>query len=438
MVAPVETAVARVERWLVSCVLGAIVATGCKPTVSRSDTKSNTSSGPSAAGLGGLAENSEARRLPPMQQRVPPKASGASRAFDVVLLTVEKLPPYSQWRTSLPELQSLTSDWVVFTNGRSPSEKASRALASVLSGRFATELAGPGIYSRPPFVRPEFAFAADAPWLTRSMPDYGIASVAAEGDIRAKGHIPFSEWIPSKGLGALDVEEVEQRYCSGRTLDTPLFLWLHLARATSENVPQLRRLLSCLEEQPWWSRAAAILAATGGVVRWSYRPDDAKRVQEKLRRRFGAAPYKHGSRSWGATTPILIRVPGTKGKHLPQLVSLVDLNPTIAELLGMPAPAGSRGNSLVNLLYGEEERWEQRPVLFDIVPNVRGAEVPGLRLLEEHHRGDLILKLIDTEIDPDGWFALSAGRLPFEMQPEVARLRALAERVDLPAPPAGP
>lgn len=50
--------------------------------------------------------------------------------------------------------------------------------------------------------------------------------------------------------------------------------------------------------------------------------------------------------------PLVVRVPGGAGKTLPDVVELIDLAPTIAGLLGVPAPASWRGRSLVPLLTG--------------------------------------------------------------------------------------
>jgi arylsulfatase A-like enzyme len=54
--------------------------------------------------------------------------------------------------------------------------------------------------------------------------------------------------------------------------------------------------------------------------------------------------------------PLLLRVPGLAGRErrIAQRVSLVDVVPTALELLGLPAPPGLRGRSLVPLLRGED------------------------------------------------------------------------------------
>ena len=53
--------------------------------------------------------------------------------------------------------------------------------------------------------------------------------------------------------------------------------------------------------------------------------------------------------------PMLVRVPGMKGRPIPSLVSQVDVLPTILQLVGAVPPAGIDGTSMVPLFAGESE-----------------------------------------------------------------------------------
>ena len=56
------------------------------------------------------------------------------------------------------------------------------------------------------------------------------------------------------------------------------------------------------------------------------------------------------------------RIPG--GQRFSQPVSMIDVLPTILDLLGLPEPEVVMGQSLAPLLLGEEG-WEPRPVILD-------------------------------------------------------------------------
>ncbi len=66
----------------------------------------------------------------------------------------------------------------------------------------------------------------------------------------------------------------------------------------------------------------------------------------------------HGDAYWDGVTrvPLLIKVPGVKGRVIRGLASHVDLLPTILELVGAQPPAGIDGVSLSPLLLGKQEQ----------------------------------------------------------------------------------
>ena len=88
---------------------------------------------------------------------------------------------------------------------------------------------------------------------------------------------------------------------------------------------------------------------------------------------FGRGMQDSVPPEWGPTfrssvsrIPLMVVWPGriAGGQRLSQPVSMVDVLPTILDLVGLPRPAVMQGQSLAPLLLGKEG-WEPRPVILD-------------------------------------------------------------------------
>lgn len=89
----------------------------------------------------------------------------------------------------------------------------------------------------------------------------------------------------------------------------------------------------------------------------------------------GEELFDHGGFSHGFTlhrevlhVPLIIKLPGqTKARRVDSTVSLMDIYPTLLDLLdGEPHEAGLDGRSLVPLLKGDSEGWEDRTMLHTV------------------------------------------------------------------------
>ncbi len=143
----------------------------------------------------------------------------------------------------------------------------------------------------------------------------------------------------------------------------------------------------------------------------------------------------HGSWHHGGTlheevihVPFAVRAPGVKGARVDQVVSLLDLAPTLLELLDVPAPAAFQGRSLAGVMrgaalpdapvYAETALTKQRHHLVSVregrykyVVEVPPGRDPEPRILAE--------RFYDLEQDPRE----TASRVD---APEAARLRRYA------------
>jgi len=107
--------------------------------------------------------------------------------------------------------------------------------------------------------------------------------------------------------------------------------------------------------------------------------------------------------------PLAVRAPGlaSPGARIDRFALNVDLAPTLLELLGLQAPDGWHGRSLVPLLRGEREGWRQEFVYeyfherqFPSTPTLFGLRTRKMKLAT-YYGGDLEDQLFDLEADPD-------------------------------------
>ena len=98
--------------------------------------------------------------------------------------------------------------------------------------------------------------------------------------------------------------------------------------------------------------------------------------------------------------PLLLLVPGMSGRPVAEPVSLLDLAPTLLDLLGVPDPGGLQGRSLVPLLRGEP--WPPVPLFFDTQwaprTHLRGVLAGGWKYSLELTTG--VERLFDLRTDP--------------------------------------
>ena len=119
---------------------------------------------------------------------------------------------------------------------------------------------------------------------------------------------------------------------------------------------------------------------------------------------FGERMYFHGQTIYDELlrVPLVIHVPGVASRRVPEPVMLMDLGPTLLDLVGRPAPPSMLGRSLVPALLGST--LPAVPVLAELLTapswqhKWRAVVDAGWKLIDKQSEGSL--ELYDLSVDP--------------------------------------
>ncbi len=117
--------------------------------------------------------------------------------------------------------------------------------------------------------------------------------------------------------------------------------------------------------------------------------------------------WDHGSVLHGHTlyqemthVPLIVRVPGLPARRVAEPVALIDLQPTLLELLGVDAAGDAKGVSLAPLLRGEAAARGGGPLISEgMEPGHYSVIEQGFKLIRRPDRQ--LYELYDLEADPD-------------------------------------
>jgi arylsulfatase A-like enzyme len=124
---------------------------------------------------------------------------------------------------------------------------------------------------------------------------------------------------------------------------------------------QIGRLVDSLKATGEWDNTILIITSDHGHPAGSYSRFGRELIDPPPEKWEGAMLDSYRSR-----VPLLIVAPGRleAGRRVVERVSLIDLLPTVLELVGLPPPEIMQGQSLVPLMTGMEG-WEPRPVILE-------------------------------------------------------------------------
>ncbi len=299
---------------------------------------------------------------------------GNARNFNVLLLSVDALradlvEPTADNQAAYPHIFRLLADAVVFTRAFAPSAGTDLSLSGILTGRvdpftrvdqtLAEGLHATGRASHA-VIPSEVLRYVGKTLITRGLDDHDrLVNDLGEKDV---GSYSTSARTTDLGLAYLD-----KRAAAATTgAAAPFFLWLHYFdvhehdeikdsdrtlrellgerdgklsrpdkyRATLRLVDaQLGRLIDELTRRDLWDRTIVVFVS-----------DHGEGLGEDPR-----LPENHGRVLYNPLihVPLAIRLPGQPGKHVDDPVSVLDLTPTILQLVGAPLPTGLHGHSLL-------------------------------------------------------------------------------------------
>ena len=299
----------------------------------------------------------------------------SARGLDVLLISVDALRadvllPTPENRAAFPHLFRLLAEATVFTRAFAPSAGTDLSLSGILTGRLnpfdpveqtlaeglrATGRVGHAV------IPSEVLRYVGKTLITRGLDDHD----RLVNDLGARDVGSYSTSARTTDLGLAFLDERARRVDSMPT--APYFLWLHYfdvhehdevkdgdreLRRQLQQDPELRldrvgkyramlglvdlqigRVIDELSARHLWDRTIVVFVS-----------DHGEGLGEDPR-----LPDNHGRVLYNPLihVPMAIRLPGQPGREVTEPVSILDLTPTILQLVGAPLPPGVHGHSLL-------------------------------------------------------------------------------------------
>ena len=302
------------------------------------------------------------------------------RRRNLLLITIDALRPdhlgtYGYERDTSPAIDAFAEDAVVFETVVAPSSRSVRSIPSMFMGVYPSQIAYGSEYLYPG-VRPENDLLAEV--AKRS--GYGTrACIGTDYFHRVRDFFQGFDEVEQPRDPARDfpvdcaLRSLERLEGEGR----PFFLWVHLFNVHLPYLPdgvpsrfgdrpmdhydteitladrEVRRMLQALDARGLSGRTLVVLASDHGeaFMEHGYLGHSRTLFEEEVR------------------SVLMVRGPGLAPRRVPAVVSLMDVAPTVRNLLDLPGRPRIPGRSLVPLMLGEEDGWPERPVFMELLPD---------------------------------------------------------------------
>ncbi len=385
------------------------------------------------------------------------KAASVHRDYNLVLITVDTLRALETGflgydKPTTPNLDVLASTSTVFERAYSMASYTGKALAPMLIGKYPSETLRDGghftrYFSANTFLAERlrsagvFTMGAASFWYFHD--SWGLTQGFDTFDLSA---------LPTSGQTDSDTNSTSPQLTDAAIKllnahgDSRFFLWVHYFDPHAQYVPHegapdfsdpakpsgwksraaydgevwftdkaIGRLLDHIKGQAWGKDTIIVLTS-----------DHGEAMNE-----HGIA-FQHGLEIWEplVRVPLILSVPGGKPRRVPVKRSVIDLVPTLLDLMRVPNPGPEElsGRSMMaDLTAGPADAYEERDVYLDMPDGPythmrRGllhGTTPGMKLI---HFGGRQYQLYDLALDPGEVEDLASD--PAKLRPMVELMQA--------------
>ncbi len=308
----------------------------------------------------------------------PPSPVAADKP-NILLITIDTLRPdhlgcYGDKAVQTPAIDALAARGGLFTRAFAHTPSTLPSHASILLGRTPN---GHGVHDNSNFIV-RGNLDSLAAWLKAR----GYATAAFVGafplDSRFGLTAGFDVYDDSYGTQGTRAETFVERPASAvvakalawlRNRPAPWFAWIHCFDPHQPYDPP-EPFRTRYAANPYDGEIASVDAALGSLFADLAARGLDRRTAVVLTADHGESLGEHGEATHGyfaynATlhVPLIVALPGGKPARVSADVSHIDIFPTIADILGQPAPQGLWGRSLLPLLRGRSV--PDRPIYFE-------------------------------------------------------------------------
>jgi choline-sulfatase len=379
------------------------------------------------------------------------------RDYNLILITVDTVRAadvgfLGYGKPTTPRLDAVASEGVVYERAYALASYTGKALAPMLIGKFPSETLRDGshynrYYQGNTFLAERlkaagiFTMGAASHWYFT--PAWGVTQGFDVFDTSA---------VPASGQGDTDTSSTSPqltdaavRMLASNVGSRRFFLWVHYFDPHAQymhhdGAPDFSdpgapggRMRAAYDGEIWFvDQAIGRLLDYVGAQPWgkdtivAMTSDHGESMDE-----HGIA-FQHGHEIWESLVriPLLLRVPGVAPRRVPVKRSVVDLVPTLLDLMRVPQPPAGElsGQSLVpDLVLSPGDPYEERDVFLDMPDGpfthmrrglIHGTS-PGMKII---HLGGRQYQLYDLARDPDEKEDLSGD--PGQLEPMIQALSA--------------